>query len=135
MLSLIAECLDRALQRLDDMSERLARVSPSTALGTLRTELDRLGDRMALAVRHRLTVARHEVLALDELLKALSPQGLLGRGYAFVEDAESNAPIRSVRGLHGGSVVRAHLSDGQFTAAVTSATPHVDSLNHNGEPA
>lgn len=133
--SLVSDNLDRALQQLDDLGERLVRVSPSAGLESLQQELDRLNDRMTISIRHRLTVARHDVLAMEELLRALNPQSLLERGYAYVEDAGSLTPVRSTNDVHPGSLVRAHVSDGQFTATITGTHQNPDSLNHTGETA
>lgn len=132
---LMAEYLDESLQRLDDLTERLARVSPTAGLDALSVEVQGLGGRMSVAMRHRLTVVRHDVEALAELLNALSPQGLLQRGYAFVENADTREPIRTVGKVGRGSVVRTYLADGQFTATIDSAHQNSDSLNHNGERA
>lgn len=133
--SLVTDNLDRALQQLDDMGERLARVSPTAGLDVLERELIQLSDRMTLSIRHSLTVARHDVLAMEELIRALSPQSLLHRGYAYVEDAESLTPVRSVSDVRPGSLIRAHVSDGQFSATITGTHRNTDSLSNTGEPA
>jgi exodeoxyribonuclease VII large subunit len=130
---MMADLLDRSLQRLDDLSERLGRVSPTAGILTLRRELDLLQDRLSLSMRHQLRVSRRDVEALDEVLRALSPQGLLERGYAFVEDANLKTPIRSVSDLQDGSEIRAHLTDGCFTATVTDVISTEDSFNQTGE--
>jgi exonuclease VII large subunit len=72
---------------------------------------------------------------MEELLRALSPQSLLERGYAYVEDAGTMKPIRSAEHVRPGSLIRAHLADGQFTATVNDTQRNPDTLNHNGEQA
>jgi exodeoxyribonuclease VII large subunit len=132
---IMGDLLDRSLQRLDDLSERLARVSPTAGIITLRRELDLLQARLSLSMRHQLSTARRDVEALDEVLRALSPQGLLERGYAFVEDANLKTPIRTIADIRDGSEIRAHLVDGCFTATVTDVITTEDSLNQTGEHA
>jgi exodeoxyribonuclease VII large subunit len=130
---LIADYLDESLQRVDDLSDRLARVSPTEGLATLQAELDRLGSRMSLATQHRLVVARHDVQALADVLTALSPQGMLERGYAFIEDAETHRPIRSVGNARPGERIRAYVSDGQLVATIDRVDGSPDTFNHPGE--
>jgi hypothetical protein len=44
-------------------------------------------------------------------------------------------PIRSADHVRPGSLIRAHLADGQFTATVNDTQRNPDTLNHNGEQA
>ena len=117
----MADMLDRALQRLDDLSDRLARVSPTAGILSVRRELD------------QISIGRREVESLHEILHALSPQALMERGYAFVENMVGDTPLRSIADVVQGAHIRAHLSDGCFTATVTDVTVTGDSLNHTGD--
>lgn len=129
----MADLVDRSLQRLDDLSERLVRVSPSAGIASLRRELEMLQDRLQLATRHTLAVCRRDVMAMEELLSALSPQGLLARGYAFLELDGTNVPVRNVSDVAVGSTIAAHLHDGRVIATVTQTHTNTESLTQAGE--
>lgn len=131
--ALMLEQIDRALQRADDLGERLARVSPKAGMENMQRELRLLQDRLSLAMRHNLTVARQEMVSMEEILKALSPQGLLSRGYSFVEHPDSGIPIRSVNDVQPGAPIRAHVADGCFTADVTDVIKNNDSIVETGD--
>jgi exodeoxyribonuclease VII large subunit len=131
--ALIRDQFDRGLQRVDDLAERLARVSPKAGMESMQRELTLLQDRLSLAMRYNLTVARREMVSMEEILHALSPQGLLSRGYSFVEDPKTGTPIRSVLDIQRGSSIRAHVSDGCFTANVTDVISNSDSIVETGD--
>lgn len=99
----------------------------------MQRELRLLQDRLSLAMRHNLTVARQEMVSMEEILKALSPQGLLSRGYSFVEHPDSGIPIRSVNDVQPGAPIRAHVADGCFTADVTDVIKNNDSIVETGD--
>lgn len=133
MSVIVAEQIDRHLERIDDLAERLGRVSPRSGVGIVRSELDRLNARLTLACHHRLTSAQRELGAMEEVLKALSPQSLLQRGYAFIEDTGTDRSIRGIRHVRTGTVVRAHVTDGCFTSKVTDIVESPDSLCQSGD--
>jgi exodeoxyribonuclease VII large subunit len=133
MKAMMADLIDRSLQRLDDLSDRLVRTSPRANIGAVQETLSQLQDRMDISVRHQLTVCRREVAAMEDLLQALSPQGLLERGYAFVEIEGTQAPVRSIREVTTGDTIMAHLRDGQLHATVTGIDSNKDSLNTSGD--
>lgn len=108
-----------ALQLIDDMQQRMARSSPAARLDALRRELEPLAGRMRAAADHRLTLARHDVDAFGQLFEALSPQALMCRGFSFVCDPETGAPIRLIDDqLAVGDRIRAMLADGSILADV-----------------
>lgn len=112
--------LARSHQLLDDMQQRLNRVSPTKQLALLSTELNSLSERLEHAAHHRLERAQADVSAMHGVLEALSPQALMKRGYGFLCDAESGKAVRSAWSLSPGSTVRAIIRDGSFVADVTS---------------
>lgn len=130
---LMLDQLDRSLQRLDDMSDRLVRVSPTAGIQTLKRELELLQARLTLAMQHRITVARHDAMAMGELLVALSPEGLLERGYAFVERSDDRIPVRNIAHVRRGMSITAHVSDGCITADVDKIISSPDSISEIGD--
>lgn len=132
---MMAGLIDRSLQRLDDLSDRLARTSPRANLEKVADTLVHQQERMDLAIQHRLTVSRREMAAMQELLRALSPQGLLERGFAFVEIEGTRLPVRSVHDVTTNEKIIAHVRDGRLHARVTGIDDDSDSLKTPGDSA
>jgi exodeoxyribonuclease VII large subunit len=108
-----------ALQVVDDMQQRIGRSSPAAQLEALRRELEPLAGRMRGAADHRLALARHDVDAFDQLFEALNPKALMCRGFSFVCDPVTGAPIRLIDDqLAVGDRIRAMLADGSILADV-----------------
>jgi exodeoxyribonuclease VII large subunit len=109
-----------AHQFLDDLQLRLTRGSPAVNVVSLRRELEPLAERMQASIRHRVDLARHDVVAMGALLHALDPQGLLCRGFSFVCDPDTGSPIRLIDETLGvGDRIRAMFADGAILADVT----------------
>lgn len=137
--------LERALQHhaqslaqgLDQRAARLAQ--PSRALAALRQRLGALAHRLVQAPRpllvgwasraarahervraapaQRLERERARLHALALRLRALDPRGVLGRGYAWVEDERGRA-ITAAAQLAAGQRIRAVWADGAAHASV-----------------
>jgi exodeoxyribonuclease VII large subunit len=133
MKAMMAGLIDRSLQRLDDLSDRLIRTSPQANIETVQETLSQLQDRMDISIRHHLTVSKREMSAMEALLQALSPQGLLERGYAFVEIEGTQSPVRRVRDVTTGDAILAHVRDGRIHATVTGIDGDTDSLTTSGD--
>lgn len=124
----IQDRLEQSLQVLDDMQARLARVSPTAAVTSLRRDLAPLEDRLHLAIRQRLQFARQDTDAFHEVLEALNPHALMCRGFSFVCDVDTGSPVREVSQAQPGTSVRAVLADGELTAQVTDVRRHSSPL-------
>jgi exodeoxyribonuclease VII large subunit len=109
-----------SLQLVDDMQHRLSRVSPSAGIASLERELLPLAARLRTAIDHCIALAHRDVESYQDVLDALNPQSLLGRGFSFVCNPETSAPIRLIDDHPAvGNSIRAILADGSFTAEVT----------------
>lgn len=53
-----------------------------------------------------------------QLIEALNPHAVLGRGYSFTVDAQSGTMVRSVTQVRTGQLLRTHVSDGQISSEV-----------------
>jgi exodeoxyribonuclease VII large subunit len=124
MSRLLERRLEESLQLLDDMQGRLTRVSPAAQLRTLLHELEPLEQRLHSAVKHKHELAHRDVDAFAEILEALNPQALMGRGFGFMCNADTGQAIRSIKQVAPGTSVRAVLADGEFLAGITEATPN-----------
>ena len=82
-----------------------------------RERLDGAAARGRRAIAVRLATARRHVEARAQLLRSLSYQSVLSRGYALVRDAEGRA-IRSNRAVAPGARLDIELADGRLAADV-----------------
>ncbi len=141
--SAVQRVLSRAVQaqaqRVDHLALRLGQ--PARAVLGQRERLSGLGHRLQQALAQRR--ARHadeparlwtrlqralqaqlqrcglQADAAQERLKALDPQRVLQRGYAWVEAADGR-PVVSARALHAGQAVRAVWADGHAQAQIVA---------------
>lgn len=84
-------------------------------------------SRLMQSQRRQSDRQKHEVGRLADLLEALSPTKTLGRGYAFVERADTSRPVHSIGDVRIRTNIRTHLRDGSFVAVVESV-----SATHSG---
>ncbi len=131
MVGIIERELNQRHEYLDDMQRRLARVSPLARLESLHREIDSLSDRVALAMNHRLTIAERDLRSLERLLATLNPDSLFQRGFAFVENASTNTPIRHIDDAEIGDPIRATVRGGQLIGTVSGINPK-DGLQQKG---
>lgn len=131
MVSAIERSMNQRLEYLDDMQRRLARVSPLARLESLHREIDSLSDRLALAMKHRLTIAERDVQSMERVLASLNPDALFQRGFAFVENASTNTPIRHIDDAEVGDPIRATVRGGQLIGTISGINPK-DGLQQKG---
>ena len=78
----------------------------------------RAGDRLDRALAERFAGATRALAHRTERLNALSPDGVLARGYSITTDADSGAVIRSASQTERDRRVRIRLSAGRIEARV-----------------
>lgn len=120
---LIERELGVRLQMLDDMQARLVRASPTARLLAFAQELEPLDHQLRSAMRYRLALAHAEMDGVAQTLAALNPQALMGRGFAFVCNAETGSAIRSVHDAAIGDTIRAIVHDGELRADIREIRP------------
>ncbi len=109
-------------RRLVTAHRLLERRAPPAKVGALRQRLDE--DRRGLdRAMSRLAPARRQRLAhAKQRLDALSPLGVLGRGYAIIEGPGGRITA-SVRGLHKGDAAKIRMRDGRASVTVEGVEP------------
>ena len=105
-------------QRLALLAHRLASHLPRATQGQ-QLRLVQADGALRRAVDLRLAAHRQRVDALDARLRALDPQRVLARGYAWLGDGDGR-PVASVRQLVPGAVLQAVLHDGSADVMVTT---------------
>lgn len=139
--------VDRYVERLKRASSEIARLAPvaqlarreeglrdrrrrleAAAAGRITRSLNaltsrRAPDRLDRAISARITAAMRGVAHRQERLIALSPDGVLARGYSITQDAESGKVIRTASATSRGRRLRIRLSAGRLRALVEEVEP------------
>jgi exodeoxyribonuclease VII large subunit len=117
-LSPVAQVARRE-EALVDRGRRLTSAA-STRLTRARNALAsrRATDRLERALTERFTAATRGLEHRRQRLVALSPDGVLARGYSITQDAESGAVLRSADATAAGRRVRIRLAAGRIGARV-----------------
>jgi exodeoxyribonuclease VII large subunit len=98
---------------------------PQTALVSGNKQLAGLERRLSIAWRQRLATCEREFAGLRRALNAVSPLGVIERGYALITtpadiDRRYGRLIRSTREVETGATVEAHLRDGVLYCRIES---------------
>ena len=114
-------------RREDALRERARRVK-SAATSRLTRSTNALASRrpaarLQRALTERLTGATSALAHRQQRLAALSPDGVLARGYSITLDAESGSVIRTAGGTKVNRRVRIRLSSGHLGARVEEVEP------------
>ena len=106
---------------MQDLSRRLALVSPVWQVRNDRQRLDELQGRLFRNLLHQMTTLRGNTLNLSRHLAALSPEAVLQRGYAIVRTTEGKL-VSSVKQVHRDDLLDIHVSDGIILSRVEAGS-------------
>ncbi len=121
--ALLHRALAERRRALGDLGARLARVRASLAAreaernAVARQRLSRLGAQLEAALRGGLQRRRQGLQAAGQLLRGLSYQGVLARGFALVRDRDGQ-PVRSAGAAGPGTALEIQFADGAVAATV-----------------
>ena len=110
--------LRRDQARVERMSVKLLECHPRHALGIGRERVASLGARFH---RSALALQARRVLRLDAMekqLEALSPHGVLRRGYSMTVHKKRGKPVRSASELRAGDRIVSHFAEGSVESVV-----------------
>ncbi|MEY4388907.1 MAG: exodeoxyribonuclease large subunit [Chloroflexota bacterium] len=113
----LAALLDEAGRSAEAGLRGLRRASPLERIAQAGERLAQAGDDAVGAVHRHLDGAGSTRAAAAALLAALSPYGVLERGYAIVTGPDGRV-LRSTRGRRPADRVRVRLADGAFRATI-----------------
>ena len=114
---------ERAAARLADARRRLERRSPAQQLAARVARLEVARSRLPRAVARRAETAAQALAHLAAQLEALSPLGVLARGYSITFVKGAAAPLSSCAGLAPGAELETRLADGRARSRVTEVEP------------
>ena len=104
-------------QRLDRLGDRIASAGRAR-VDQARARLDALADRAHRATRRVFDDRRHRLARLAAGLEALSPLGVLARGYSLTFRADVGTLVRSPADVRPGDLIRTQLASGPILSRV-----------------
>jgi len=119
--TVLASRLDAEQAALDQLRARPVMADPTSIVRDRVLELGQARDRMRRAVGHRLSLAAADLRADHARLTALSPQGVLDRGYTILRSPGGKI-ITSAEDVKKGDLIEGVLAQGRLVAQVVGAT-------------
>jgi len=113
--------LDEEQNRLDRIRERPVMADPTLIVRDQEAELERTRDRMRRALGAAVDLAAADLRAHRAQLTALSPQGVLDRGYAILRKPGVGV-VTSAQDLKKGDLLEGVLAEGRLVAQVVGTT-------------
>jgi exodeoxyribonuclease VII large subunit len=113
----LREDLYRYGERLRHAQNGLARQDVGNRLLVMRERVEHVQEELARAGRHYVSTRHERLEAMRGRLAALSPLGVMERGYALVFDAEGRL-VRGVKDLKKGQTMTTRLADGSVASTI-----------------
>jgi exodeoxyribonuclease VII large subunit len=120
MRTLLLQRVQRAGQRLDDLTRRRAFRLPLERLRDKERRLDELGERVRRALKQRVLLAEQKLTAAAGRLESLSPLNVLSRGYSLTRSADRTV-IRSPDQVRPGDRLETLVEQGRIYSRVEPA--------------
>nr|WP_143163882.1 exodeoxyribonuclease VII large subunit [Actinomyces denticolens] len=124
---ILAQRLDAEQRGLDQVRARPIMTDPSVIIRDRVTELDAARERIRRGLDHALSLAASDLRAERARLTALSPQGVLDRGYTIL-CRPGGAVITSAEDVKKGDLIEGILASGRLVAQVVGATKPASQL-------
>lgn len=119
--SVFRDGLGQRGERLDALTHRLKRASPTALLAYDRQRVDGLNERLTSAARGLLALRRERMTARAAALEAANPAAVLARGYVLVTDARTGQRLMSAQTGEAGAPVTLTFQDGRRGARLDGA--------------
>ncbi len=107
--------LERRTSQLQNTSQRLRLDRLSDRAALLQDRLQQSGRRMEQIFIHQIERKRSSLSGFEKLLKTLSYQSVLSRGFALVRD-QQDQPVRSASSVSAGEALSLEFADGRVAA-------------------
>ena len=118
LTSLLLSMLERKQMYLKELSSSPGLSRPSHTIDEKRIELDRLSDRLDVALRHSMDISKNDMRRVAERFEALNPLAVLSRGYCAVSDASGRIRTKAEDLLENDHIIL-RFADGSKSAIVT----------------
>ncbi|MBC8509146.1 MAG: exodeoxyribonuclease VII large subunit [Chloroflexi bacterium] len=109
--------IDEQRWQLNELANRLNRLSPEARIHNNHQRLDELSYRLSNSLSHYFDMQRAHLNATEQRLTDLNPQSVLSRGYAVVTESNGRN-VRSVEQVSAGDSLHVQVSDGEFNVEV-----------------
>ena len=107
---------------LDRLADRMNRVS-QIRIREARARLDQLAERARFAIRRILENSRHRLDRRKGQLEALSPLGVLARGYSLTFLTDGKTLVRAADEVQPSDLIHTRLASGQIISQVRNSIP------------
>ncbi|MCQ2742148.1 MAG: exodeoxyribonuclease VII large subunit [Bacilli bacterium] len=109
--------LERFRQKLEDLSTRPFFVNPKAIYSDKLEDLREMKERLDVSFDAKFKMTKESLSYRKKHLNALSPYGVLSRGYSITSDENGNI-VKSVEDVKDGSNIKTTLSDGIIVSKV-----------------
>ncbi|MEZ6092721.1 MAG: exodeoxyribonuclease VII large subunit [Pirellulaceae bacterium] len=120
MMQVLSHRYRSAKQHLDSLAERPCLRAPIEPLNRFRQRLDELHIRMKQNMQHTFHLRQRDLQKLAAGLEAMSPLGILARGYSLTTTHDGNV-IRSADDVKIGDRISTKVPDGTIESEVVEA--------------
>lgn len=104
---------------VNQISRELLIHSPLNRIRSNRQRIDDFISHIQISMSKKLAIYASQTTGIQKILGSLNPNTALKRGYAIITDIQGS-PIRSIRQVNPNDNIRIKVSDGQFSATVSS---------------
>ncbi|MAP84243.1 MAG: exodeoxyribonuclease VII large subunit [Candidatus Marinimicrobia bacterium] len=115
--------LNNAWQKLDHVIDRTGVQEPSQKISRYKDQLTGYAKKLKRDMDIKMTLNQTQATAMCETLVALSPRGVLERGYSLAYTYPDNFLIRRAKDVKTGDSFILETGDGQFEAEKTKDIP------------
>ena len=119
MTSIVKNQYQALNERFQNLKKRGFFANPALIYQQKLEDLQKTKERFLLDIDNANKLRQQEVSALKGRLNALSPYGVLGRGYSITSDSNGKI-LDSIEGVAPGEIVKTQLKDGIIQASVVS---------------
>jgi len=125
LVSVITSKIEDRRWVLQAVQNDLRRASPVSRIRSSRQRIDEITTRLGVATRHRQTLQRAGLGALEARLSALNPLAVLKRGYAIVTMPDGSV-VSKVGQVKSGDALHVRVSDGAVDVEVKEQSKKVN---------
>ena len=122
--------LAKAKQRLEAIGKSYAFRQPVDRIRQRQQRLDEVFSRLNRSVQHSTHLTQERLGALGSKLEALSPLGILERGYSLTTRGGERKPLRSAEALVAGDEIETTLHEGLVVSTVARVVPPNRTKDH-----
>ncbi len=115
--------LDKYWQKLDYLSERTSVQEPSNMIIRIREKLIETIQKLEQTMVYSLNLKQNQLQSINETLSALSPKGILNRGYSLAYVPPDNKLIRTAKDIGIGTTFILETGEGKFQGKKTNEIP------------